>query len=63
MPRRSFTTAEKIRHVEGWVEARARGERQEHFAARVGIDARRLRDWIGLYGPIERMRSPDVGKR
>jgi hypothetical protein len=60
MPRRTFTPTERAAVAQAWAEARGRGEKQGAFAARVGIDARRIRQFAREAGigdvPVEAVR-------
>lgn len=50
MSRRTFTTADKIAIATGWAAAQAAGESQQSYAARVGVSARRVREFTTEFG-------------
>ena len=60
MERRVFSAHDRVALARAWVEARAHGESQTAFAARVGVDARRIRQFAREYGapqaPVEAAR-------
>jgi hypothetical protein len=53
MARRTFTLEQKIVLARDWRDARARGERQETFASRNHITARRVREFVRECGTGE----------
>jgi len=53
MARRNFTPADRVALAQAWAEARAHGERQEEFAARSGVSARRVRQFAREHGVVE----------
>ena len=52
MSRHAFTAAEKISIAAAWAAARAAGESQQAYAARVGVSARRVREFSAEHGTL-----------
>jgi hypothetical protein len=53
MGRRTLTPQEKRALAEGWIAARSQGETQAAYARRHGTSARRIRQFVSEYVPVE----------